>query len=102
MFESVPPPSLSARLRNAAVPPIAAFLSTHVYFSVSTFLEGRLRFRFWIAGALVAAGAIAGAVRIVRLLRRERVRGVDLGWLLLAVVAVLLCAWTFLGIAFPR
>ncbi|HEX6160697.1 MAG TPA: hypothetical protein VF111_11055 [Thermoanaerobaculia bacterium] len=90
---------MPARLRNAAVPPIAAFLLTHAYFSLSIALQ--FRFRFWIAAIVLAAGAILGTVRIVRVVRRERLRGVALGWLLLAVAAVWLCAQTFLGIAFP-
>jgi hypothetical protein len=102
LFESIPPPSVSARLRSAAIPPIAAYLFAHIFYSTYPYVAA------WLPPALTrvvdvvtAAGAIGGVVLIVRVLLGERVRGVAIGWLILALVAVWLCAQTFLAVAFP-
>lgn len=86
-------------MRNAAIPPVAAFVLVHVYFSMS--LAIGFRFRFGIAAAILFAGALAGIVQIARTVRAERVRGVAIGWLILAVAASIVCALTLFGILFP-
>lgn len=87
------------RLRNAAIPPVAAFVLVHVYFSMS--LAIGFRFRFGIAAAILFAGAFAGIVQIVRAARAERIRGVAIGWLIFAIAAIVVCVLTLIGILFP-
>lgn len=78
-----------------------AFLITLAYLTVYP-LAGRVPpIVFWAVVVILLAGAVLGGIAIVRLLRRERVRGRALGWLAGAVAIELLCARMFLGLTFP-
>lgn len=101
MFESLPVDDTAARIRAAALPPLIAFLLTLVYLTVYPVLGGVPPLLFWSVAAILLGGTILGAIAIVRVLRRERVRGRALGWLTGAIVIELVCARMFLGFAVP-
>lgn len=101
MFESIRAPDASARLRNGAVPPLAAFLFAQLYFTIYPMFERVPAPLFWSVVVIAFAGAIAGIVQILRTLRAERVRGIALGWLALAVVMTFFTARLAIGLAFP-
>ena len=101
MFESIQPPDAAARLRAAAVPPLAAFLVALGYFTLYPLLARVPAALFWTIAVVVLAGAVAGVVGIVRVIRGERIRGRAIGWLVLAAAITLVCARLFLSLTFP-
>lgn len=101
MFESLERDDAAHRLRNAAVVPAAAFLFAQFYVLLHPLLPRVPAALFWFIVAIVLAGAIAGAVLIVRIVRSERVRGRAAGWFALAVIAELVCLRQFLAFALP-
>ncbi len=102
MFEeSVLADDAASRLRGAAVPPLAAFLLTLGYLTLYP-LFGRVPAAlFWSVVAMLAIGAIAGAVRLVRVLRSETIRGAAIGWLSGAAAITLVCAYLAVTLTFP-
>ncbi|MEA2490257.1 MAG: hypothetical protein QOH21_2049 [Acidobacteriota bacterium] len=101
MFESITAPSVSARLRNAAIPPIAAFLVAQAYVTFYPLLARVPAALFWAVALITGAGAVAGTVLIARVVRRERIRGVAIGWLVAAAGAVYLAGRVFLAMVMP-
>jgi hypothetical protein len=101
MFESLPADDASARARSAARPPLVAFLLTLVYLTLYPLADRVPPILFWSVVTILLAGAVLGAVAIVRLVRRERIRGRALGWLAGAAVIELLCARMLAGLTLP-
>jgi ABC-type microcin C transport system permease subunit YejE len=101
LFESLPPDDAAARIRSAAVPPLAAFLITLAYLTVYPMLSRVPAPLFWTTVTILLLGTILGAIALIRVVRRERVRGRALGWLAAAIAIELLCARMFLGLTFP-
>jgi hypothetical protein len=101
VFESVTGPSVSARLRSAAIPPIAAFLVVQGYTLLYPLLPRVPAALFWLIVLISAAGAVAGIVLVIRILRTDRVRGLAFGWLLAAIAAIYLCGQLFLAMTLP-
>lgn len=101
MFESLPVDDAAARARAAAIPPLAAFLITLVYLTVYPLLTRVPAILFWLVVTVLLAGSVFGGIAIVRLVRRERVRGRALVWLAGAILIELVCARLFLGLTFP-
>ena len=101
MFESVTGPNVSARLRSAAIPPIAAFLVAQGYVGIYPLLTRVPPALFWTIALITGAGAVAGIVLIARVARQERIRGVALGWLIAAAGAVYLAGRLFVAMVFP-
>jgi hypothetical protein len=101
LFESLPVDDAAARIRAAALPPLIAFLLTLVYLTVYPMLSRVPAALFWSVAAILLCGTIAGAIAIVRVVRRERVRGRALGWLTGAVLIELVCARMVLGLTLP-
>ncbi|HKR66108.1 MAG TPA: hypothetical protein VJZ00_20420 [Thermoanaerobaculia bacterium] len=100
MFESIPADTAPQRLRRAATPPLIAYILAQVFFSILP-IVGKIESGFFVIVELVLlAGAIAGAIRIIRTLRAMRIRGIALVWLALALIVEYLCARLFAGIAF--
>jgi hypothetical protein len=90
LFESVRTDDTpAARFRSAALPPVAAVLVTVGYLTVYRLLAHVPAALFW---AIVA---------ILRAVRRERPRGIALGWLAAAILADLLCARILLWLTLP-
>jgi hypothetical protein len=56
---------------------------------------------FRILEAILLAGAVAGAIAIVRVVRSSPIRGRSVAWLIVAAIAELLCARLFVVLAFP-
>ena len=56
---------------------------------------------FWSVDAIVLAGAVIGAIAIVRVVRSETIAGSAIGWLVAASLVELLCAGLFLALTFP-
>jgi hypothetical protein len=101
VFESITAPDAAARLRNAAVPPLAAFLFAQLYFTLYPMLTRVPAALFWLVVLVLYSGAIAGIVLIVRTLRAERVRGINLGWAVLAAVMTFFTARLALALTLP-
>jgi hypothetical protein len=101
LFESVQVDDGAARFRSAAVPPIAAFAVALLYFTFYPMLGRVPAALFWSVVAILFIGVVAGAIAIVRAVRRERPRGRVLAWCVGAIVVELLCARTFLALALP-
>jgi hypothetical protein len=101
LFESIAGPSVSARLRNAAIPPIAAFLVAQGYVTFYPLLARVPAALFWTIALITGAGAVAGMVMIARVVRRERIRGVAIGWLVAAAGAVYLSGRLFVAMVLP-
>jgi predicted membrane-bound mannosyltransferase len=101
LFESLPVDDTATRIRAAAVPPLAAFLITLAYLTIYPMLANVPAPLFWTVVAILLLGTILGAVALIRVVRRERVRGRALGWLAGAIAIELLCARMFLGLTFP-
>lgn len=101
MFESVQSDDLAARLRSAAMPPFAAFGLALLYFTIYPMLKRVPAALFWTVVLILLAGTVAGAVAIVRTVRRERPRGRAIGWLVAALLVELLCARTLLSLTLP-
>ena len=101
MFESVQVDDTAARFRSAAVPPLAAFAITLLYITIFPLLGRVPAALFWSIVALLFIGSVAGAVLIVRAVRRQRPRGRAIAWLIAAMLIELACARTFLALTFP-
>ena len=101
MFEDVLTESAASRLRSAAAPPLAAFLIALGYSTLYPLLGRVPAWLFWSVVAILAAGAIGGAVSIVRVVRKEKIRGRAFGWLAGAVVLTLVCGWLAITLTFP-
>lgn len=101
MFESVRADDVVARIRNAAIVPLAAFVFAQIYFSSARLLTRVPAALFWFVAATVLAGAVAGAVLMIRAVRGEKLRGRTLAWLAGAVVVELICLRFFLEMVFP-
>lgn len=101
MFESVVPDDASSRLRSAAVAPLASFLLFLGYLTLYPLLGRVPAALFWSVVVVLGIGAIAGATRVVCILRTERIRGRALGWLTGAAGLTLICAYLALNLTFP-
>ena len=101
MFDSVFTEDASARLRYAAAAPLASFLITLGYLTFYPLLPRVPAFLFWSVVVILAAGAIAGAVNILRVVRNEKIRGRAIGWLTGAAALTLLCAWLAITLTLP-
>jgi hypothetical protein len=101
MFESIQSEGPPERLRNAAFPPMAAFLVAQLYFAIYPLFERVPAALFWAVDAILLAGAVAGAIAIVRIVRSATIRGNAIGWLVVAILVELLCVWLFLALTFP-
>ena len=102
MFEeSLIADDAASRLRGAAVPPLAAFLLTLGYLTLYPLLGRVPAALFWSIVAILAIGAAAGAVRLVRVVRRETLRGRAIGWLAGAGAMTLVCAYLAVTLTFP-
>lgn len=101
MFESVRSDDAAARIRSAAVPPLAAFLVALAYLTIYPMLTRVPPALFWSVVLVLASGALLGAIAIIREVRRERVRGRAFGWLVAAAAMELMCAWLTVGLVFP-
>ena len=83
------------------VPPLVAFLLALLYLTVYPLFSRVPAAVFWIVCALLVAGCILGATGILREVRRERVRGRAVAWLVAATGIELLCTWITLGMLIP-
>lgn len=101
MFESVFLDDASSRLRSAAVPPLASFLLTLGYLTLYPVLGRVPAALFWSVVLILAVGAIAGATRIIQVMRAERIRGRAIGWLTGAAGLTLICAYMAVNLTFP-
>jgi hypothetical protein len=101
MFESLFSDDASTRLRAAGVPPLAAFLAALGYLTIYPTLPRVPAALFWSVVLVLAAGAILGAVKIIRVLRSDRVRGRAFGWLAGSAALTLACALSALSMTFP-
>jgi hypothetical protein len=101
LFESIKADDAAARLRGAAVPPLAAFLLALFYLTIYPMLGRVPAPLFWAIVAIELAGALGGAVMIARVATRERIRGRALGWAAIAGLITLACAWLFVSMAVP-
>ena len=95
MFESLDRDDAAQRLRAAALPPLAAFLIALVYLTVYPLLPRVPALLFWTIAAILLAGAILGAIKIVR------VRNPAIGWLVVAIAMELVCVWLLLSLTLP-
>lgn len=101
MFESIQTDDAAARLRTAALPPLIAFLAYLLYVTLYPLL-GRVPVAlFWLMVLILFAGTLLGLIAIVRIVRRERIRGRAAAWLIAAVLVELLCVRTFLSMTVP-
>lgn len=91
----------ATRLRSAAVPPLAAFLIALGYLTIYPLLGRVPAALFWAIVVILAAGAVVGAIKILRVIRRERIRGRAIGWLVAAAAITLVCARFALSMAVP-
>ena len=101
MFEAVFRDDASSRLRAAGLPPLASFLAALGYLTIYPTLNRVPAALFWSVVVILAIGAIAGAINILRVLRSEQVRGRAFGWLAGSAVLTLLCAWSAVSMTFP-
>lgn len=101
MFESLPVDDTAARIRSAAGPPLTAFLLTLAYLTIYPMFTRVPAALFWSIATILLAGTMLGGLAIVRILRRERVRGRAIGWLAGTVALELTCARIFLGLTLP-
>ena len=104
MIGGVEEPALHERLRAVTLWTFAAWVLTQLYFSSIPMLPGVPRWLFEGVRLLLVAGAVGGAggAVLVLLRHKERVRAHAAVWLLALAVGVLLCAWTFARMTFPR
>jgi hypothetical protein len=101
LFESVQSDDAAARVRSAAIAPLAAGLLYLLYLTVYP-LFGRVPAAlFWLMTAIQLAGAIGGAIAIIRVVRAHSMRGRAFAWLVGAVIVEVFCARTFLAMAVP-
>ena len=101
MFEAGFRDDAASRLRGAAAPPLAAFLIALGYLTIYPLLERVPAALFWSIVAVLATGAILGAINIVRVLRSEKLGGRDYGWLAVAAAVTLLCGYSAVSMTFP-
>lgn len=102
MFEeSVLVEDAASRLRGAAVPPLAAFLLLLGYVTMYPLLGRVPAALFWSVVAVLATGAVAGAVKLVRVIRSEKIRGTAIGWLTGAAALTFACAYMAVTLTFP-
>lgn len=101
MFESIRADDAAARLRAAALRPFAAFLVALAYLTLYPLFTRVPPWLFWSIAAVLFAGAVLGFASIVRVVRRERIRGRAIAWLLAAIAVELLCARLLLGLVVP-
>jgi hypothetical protein len=101
MFEAVFRDDAASRLRGAAVPPLTSFLVALGYLTIYPMLTRVPAALFWSIVVVLAAGAILGAIAIVRVLRSEKLAGRDFGWLAVAAAVTLFCAHAALSMSFP-
>jgi uncharacterized membrane protein YecN with MAPEG domain len=101
VFESIPEDDGAARLRAAMAPPLGAFLLALVYLTVYPLFSRVPPLVFWILCAVLVAGSVLGAAGILREVRRERIRGRAIAWLVAATGIELLCTWITLGLLIP-
>jgi hypothetical protein len=101
VFESIRTDDGATRLRNAAIPPLAAFLFAQIYVTATPFLPRVPAWLFWSVTVLVLAGAVGGAMAIARgirsgpLDRRAAVR------LVAALACELACLGLWMKMVFP-
>lgn len=101
MFESVRSDDAAARLRSAAIAPLAAFLVYLLYLAVYPLFTRVPAVLFRLVTVVLLIGAVAGAVAITRVVRGHSMRGRAFAWLVGAAVVELLCVRTFLAMALP-
>jgi len=92
VFESVLAESVPQRLRGAAATPMGAYLFAQLCFALFPLFEHIPAAIFWMLEAILLAGAVTGAIAIVRVVRKNPIRGRSIAWLLIAAIAELLCA----------
>jgi hypothetical protein len=101
LFETIHADDAATRLRNAAIVPLAAFLFAQIYSTLTPFLSRVPPWLFWSVTVVVLAGAVIGALLIVRIVRRESIRGRAVAWLIAAIVLDLICLRLWLKMVFP-
>jgi uncharacterized membrane protein len=101
MFESIPSDDAAARLRAATLPPFAAFLVALAYLTLYPLFTRVPPWLFWSIAAVLFTGTVLGFASIVRVVRRERIRGRAIAWLVAAIVVELLCTRLFLALTLP-
>ena len=101
MFDSVFTDDAASRLRGAAAPPLAAFLIALGYLTIYPLLNRVPAALFWTIVAVLAAGAILGAINIIRVLRSVKLEGRDFGWLTAGAAITLLCGYAAVSMTFP-
>lgn len=101
MFETIGSEDAAARLRAAAVPPLAGILAALAYLTIYPLFTSVPAWMFWCVALVLLAGAAAGAVLIVRVVRREPIRGRAIAWLIGAIAVDLACARWFLAMTVP-
>ncbi|HEX8169284.1 MAG TPA: hypothetical protein VF824_01955 [Thermoanaerobaculia bacterium] len=101
MFESLELENASTRLRAAAMFPLLAYVFAQFYFTLYPLLVDVAPWSFWLNDIVLGAGSAAGLVGIAGAVRRERVRGKAIGWLIAACIIEFLCARLFVAITFP-
>jgi len=102
VFESAQLDGAAQRLRSAALAPTIAVLVWLLHRALDPVLYGGPAALAWVVAAILCAGAVAGAIGIGRVALTERIRGRAIGWLVIALLAELLCAHIFVAVAFPR
>ena len=80
---------------------MAAFLFALLYFTLYPMLKRVPPALFWLVVLVLFAGAIGGAVLLVRIVRSEPVRGRAIAWFVAAILLECICAWLALGMVFP-
>ena len=105
MIGGVEEPALHERLRAVTLWPFTAWVLTQLYFtSIPLLPVGARRWLFEVVRVLLVAGAVGGVggAAFVLLQHRARVGLHAAVWLLALAAGVLLCAWTFARMTFPR
>jgi hypothetical protein len=80
---------------------MAAFLFAQLFFAVYPILGRVPEAVIWGVEVILFVGAIVGAFSIVRVVRSASMRGRAAAWLLVVVVAELLCAKLFFELTVP-
>jgi hypothetical protein len=101
LFDSIRPDDASAQLRNAAALPLGAFLFALLYLTIYPLFDRVPAALFWIVVAIELTGAVAGVAGIIGVVRRERVRGRAIGWLVAALAVTSVCAGLFVSLTVP-